>query len=49
MLGIERISTFYGSVCNGIPDDDTCVDNLYPTYCWHRYEGVDERFFWRKD
>ena len=32
LLGIEPITTNYDTVYNGITDDDTCIDNLYPTF-----------------
>ena len=32
MLGIELITTTYGTVYNGITDDETHVDNLNPMF-----------------
>ena len=32
MLGIELITATYGTVYNGITDDETRVDNLYPMF-----------------
>ena len=32
VLGIELITTTYGTAYNGITDDDTRIDNLYPMF-----------------
>ena len=41
MLGIEPVTTTSGTVHNGITDDGTRIDNLYPTFVLTRVNQLE--------